>query len=164
MHANQKTIPSTENPNSALERPPQLTSTSPLAHGFSVRGLRRRPSGSHASGTRSARGGYHHREGTASKTGEHYSTPFPWQTCIVSSSVTLYKMSYDTEHVGNAGDTPKMIIGSPRSQNYSRTRPSLVSIHRFGAQRLPRPPNLLNQRLTRRRRCSTISINWSRQA
>jgi len=32
---------------------------------------------------------------------------------MVSSFVTLYKMSYDTEHVRNAGDTPGMITGIP---------------------------------------------------
>ena len=32
---------------------------------------------------------------------------------MVSSFVTLYKMSYDTEHVRNAGDTPDMITGIP---------------------------------------------------
>ena len=32
---------------------------------------------------------------------------------MVSSFVTLYKMSYDTEHVRNAGDTPGTITGIP---------------------------------------------------
>ncbi|WP_246975368.1 hypothetical protein [Natribaculum luteum] len=32
---------------------------------------------------------------------------------MVSSFVTLYKMSYDTEHVRNAGETPGMITGIP---------------------------------------------------
>ena len=32
---------------------------------------------------------------------------------MISSFVTLYKMSYDTEHVRNAGDTPGMITGIP---------------------------------------------------
>ena len=32
---------------------------------------------------------------------------------MVSSFVTLCKMSYDTEHVRNAGDTPDMITGIP---------------------------------------------------
>ena len=32
---------------------------------------------------------------------------------MISSFATLYKMSYDTEHVRNAGDTPDMITGIP---------------------------------------------------
>lgn len=36
-----------------------------------------------------------------------------WQTFIVLSFVTLYNMSYDTEHVRNAEDTPGMITGIP---------------------------------------------------
>lgn len=32
---------------------------------------------------------------------------------MVSNFVTLHKMSYDTEHVRNAGDTPGMIAGIP---------------------------------------------------
>ena len=35
------------------------------------------------------------------------------QTLMVSSFVTLYKMSYDTEHVRNAGDIPGTISGIP---------------------------------------------------
>jgi len=35
------------------------------------------------------------------------------QTLMVSSFVTLYKMSYDTEHVRNAGDIPGTITGIP---------------------------------------------------
>ena len=32
---------------------------------------------------------------------------------MVSSFVTLHTMGYDTEHVQNAGDTPKAITGIP---------------------------------------------------
>jgi DNA-binding MarR family transcriptional regulator len=32
---------------------------------------------------------------------------------MISSFVTLYKMSYNTEHVRNAGDTPRTITGIP---------------------------------------------------
>jgi DNA-binding transcriptional ArsR family regulator len=35
------------------------------------------------------------------------------QTLIVSSFVTLHKMSYDTKHVRNAGDNPETITGIP---------------------------------------------------
>lgn len=36
-----------------------------------------------------------------------------WQTFVVSSFVTLYNVSYDTEHVQNVGDTPGTISGIP---------------------------------------------------
>ncbi|PHQ38215.1 transcriptional regulator [Halorubrum persicum] len=47
---------------------------------------------------------------------------------MVSSFVTLYKMSYDTEHVRNAGDTPGMITGIPTFAELLEN-PSLASLY-----------------------------------
>jgi hypothetical protein len=47
---------------------------------------------------------------------------------MVSSFVTLYKMSYDTEHVRNAGDTPDMITGIPTFAELLEN-PSLASLY-----------------------------------
>jgi DNA-binding MarR family transcriptional regulator len=47
---------------------------------------------------------------------------------MVTSFVTLYKMSYDTEHVRNAGDTPDMITGIPTFAELLEN-PSLASLY-----------------------------------
>ena len=47
---------------------------------------------------------------------------------MVSSFVTLYKMSYDTEHVRNAGDTLGMITGIPTFAELLEN-PSLASLY-----------------------------------
>ena len=47
---------------------------------------------------------------------------------MVSSFVTLYRMSYDTEHVRNAGDTPGMITGIPTFAELLEN-PSLASLY-----------------------------------
>ena len=47
---------------------------------------------------------------------------------MVSSFVILYKMSYDTEHVRNAGDTPGMITGIPTFAELLEN-PSLASLY-----------------------------------
>lgn len=47
---------------------------------------------------------------------------------MVSSFVTLYKMSYDTEHVRNAGNTPGVITGIPTFAELLEN-PSLASLY-----------------------------------
>jgi len=47
---------------------------------------------------------------------------------MVSSFVILYKMSYDTEHVRNAGDTPGMITGIPTFAELLEN-PALASLY-----------------------------------
>ena len=47
---------------------------------------------------------------------------------MVSSFVTLHNMSYDTEHVRNAGDTPGMITGIPTFTELLEN-PSLSSLY-----------------------------------
>ncbi|TKX74478.1 ArsR family transcriptional regulator [Halorubrum sp. GN11_10-6_MGM] len=47
---------------------------------------------------------------------------------MVSSFVNLYKMSYDTEHVRNAGETPGMITGIPTFTELLEN-PSLASLY-----------------------------------
>jgi len=56
------------------------------------------------------------------------STSLPWQTFMVSSFVTLYKMSTDTEHVRNAGATPRLITGISTFAELLEN-PSLASLY-----------------------------------